>query len=184
MKPWKTLSSETVFDTFWVKIRKDVVRLGGGLELDDFYVIERRDFAVIFGLTKDNRVPLVRQYKYGVKDFLLELPAGFIEDGEDPASAARREFTEETGYEAGTIDPLGKLFVGPSNMKHTAYAYVALDAEDTGRQRLDETEDIEVVPTPLEEVARLVASGHINCMTSVAVTHLAMEFLRNGKPAP
>lgn len=180
MKPWEILSSENVFDTFWVKIRKDAVRLANGVELNDFYVVERRDFAVIFGLTPDNKVPLVRQYKHGVKDFLLELPAGFIEDNEDPAHAARREFAEETGFQAQTYEPLGKLFVGPSNMNHTAYAYIARNARNTGLQSLDDTEDIEVVLTPLEEVVRAVASGRINCMTSVAVTHLALAHLRNG----
>lgn len=184
MKPWQILSSQNVFDSFWVRIRKDAVRLANGRELDDFYVIERRDFSVIFGLTHDNRVPLVRQYKHGVRDFMLELPAGFIEDNEDPAHAARREFTEETGFTAQSFEPLGKLFVGPSNMNHTAYAYLARNAEDTGRQRLDDTEDIEVALTPLDEVLDAVASGRINCMTSVAVTHLAMQRLRNGNPNP
>jgi 8-oxo-dGTP pyrophosphatase MutT (NUDIX family) len=180
MKPWEIISSETVFDTFWVKIHKHAVRLANGVELNDFYVIERRDFAVIFGLTPDNKVPLVRQYKHGVKDFLLELPAGFIEDNEDPALAARREFIEETGFQAQSCEPLGKLFVGPSNMKHTAYAYIARNAQDTGRQRLDQTEDIEVVLMPLDDVVQAVASGRINCMTSVAVTHLALAYLQNG----
>lgn len=181
MKPWETLSSQCVFDSFWVRIRKDAVRLGNGMVLDDYYVIERRDFSVILGLTPDNQVPLVRQFKYGVQDFMLELPAGFIEDGESPDAAAQREFVEETGFHSTAFEPLGKLHVGPSNMKHTAYAYVARNAMDTGRQRLDATEDIEVVLMPLNDVAAAVARGDINCMTSVAVVHLAMEFLRNGK---
>ena len=182
MKPWELLSSEYVLDTFWVRVRKDAVRLAQGVELDDFYVIERRDFAVICGLTPDQQVVLVRQYKHGTRAFMTELPAGFIEDGEAPEAAAQREFEEETGFRADTYIPLGALHVGPSSMKHTAHAFLALDAVDTGRQHLDETEDIEVSLMPLAELRAAVTDGRISCMSSVAAALLALEKLKNGPP--
>jgi ADP-ribose pyrophosphatase len=181
MKHWKTLSSEKVFDTFWVGVRKDAVELGNGMVLDDFYVIERRDFVVVFGLTPDNEVVLVRQFKYGVRQVLLELPAGFIEDGEPPENAAAREFEEETGYHSDNIIPLASLLVGPSNMNHTAYAYLALDAVPAGSQHLDTTEDIEVQLMPLPQLTAAVTTSEINCMSSVAVAFLALQKLNELK---
>lgn len=177
MKPWKLLSSKYVFDSFWVRIRKDAVELPGGKILNDFYVIERRDFSVIFGITPENDVVLVRQYKHGVGETMLELPAGFIEDGEPPLDAARREFTEETGYTADEFIPLGELRIGPSNMNHKAHAYLARNAVNTGSQHLDETEDIEALTMPAGELMDAVSDGRISCMNSVAVISLALRYL-------
>lgn len=185
MKHWKLLSSKYVFDSFWVRIRKDAVELPGGKILDDFYVIERRDFSVIFGITPENNVVLVRQYKHGVGETMLELPAGFIEDGEPPLDAARREFTEETGFHSDEFIPLGELHIGPSNMNHKAYAYLARGAVNSGRQHLDDTEDIEALTMPASELQAAVSDGRISCMTSVAVISLALQYLENERiPSP
>lgn len=178
MKPWQLISSDKLLETFWVTVRKDAVRLPSGMEIDDYYVVERKDFSIIFALTPEDEVVLVRQYKHGAGEVMLELPAGFIEDGEAPEKAAAREFEEETGWAADEIEKLGELVVGPSSMKHRAYAYLIRKAFRKGSQNLDSSEEIDVVLMPAGEIAAAVMDGRINCMSSAAVVLMALEKLK------
>lgn len=163
---WQLLGSERVFTSDWLRIRQDRVRLPNGIELDDYYVVEQFDFVKIFPITADAKVVFVRQYKHGVGDVVLELPAGFVEPGEDPAQAARRELREETGY-AGEVRKVGEWVVDPTRTATVERVYFSR-VHPAGDQRLDPTEDIEVVLVPAQEVPDLIARGELRTLSSIA----------------
>src|SRR5579883_2016805 len=79
-EPWQVLSSSVAFDSPWFRIRQDRVRLPSGVELDDYYVLEQFDFLKVFAYTDDGQGVFVRQYKHGIRDVILELPAAFVHD--------------------------------------------------------------------------------------------------------
>lgn len=154
VKPWKVLESSY----FRPRFRIDKCELGNG-NLLDATIFEFRSWANIVALTKDGQVVMVKQYRHGVCDVLLEFPGGVVEDGEDPIEGARRELLEETGYTSSNITLIGKLYPNPALQTNTLYCYLALDAEKVSGQNLDAGEDIEVHLMPLDELVELAKRG-------------------------
>ena len=106
---WERLGGETLLETPYFNLRSDRLRLPDGSVKDPYYVLERPDAAIIFPVTEDGEVVLVRQYRPPLERLELGLPAGLVEEGEEPEAAARRELSEETGYSGGEWEPLGAL---------------------------------------------------------------------------
>ena len=166
--PWRLLSSTIAFDSPWIRVRRDRVRLPNGIELDDYYVVEQFTFVTIFPVTDDGRVLFVREYKHGAGRVLLQLPAGFVDPGEDPAEAAARELREETGY-AGELRQVAEWVVDPTRTPTIEYIYYGRVAP-AGEQRLEQTEDIELVLVPVADVPDLIRRGELMALSSVAAT--------------
>lgn len=99
-----------------------------------------------------DRVVLIRNHRPSVDRWLLELPAGTREKGEDPARTAARELEEETGYRAATIEPLGRFYTSPGLSDELMWAFVARGLTPVG-QRLEPDESVSVHPTPVPLVA-------------------------------
>jgi ADP-ribose diphosphatase len=178
---WEILDSSWLFRSGFLSLRRDRCRLPDGRLASDRYFLEIRDAAIVVALTPERRVLLAREYKHGAGDVLFTLPAGFIEAGEAPAAAARRELTEETGYTAGTVEPLGAFFVTPSLSSMTTHAFLVPDAVKTATPRTDEFEQIEVVAVPLAELAAELRAGerrYLRDISSTLALSLALDRLR------
>jgi ADP-ribose pyrophosphatase len=143
IEPWQVLESSTVFTSRWLRVRKDTCRTNRG-NIADYYVVERMSYVLIVALTSQSKVLAVHQYKHGVGQVIRELPAGYIEEGEDPLRCAHRELREETGYEAALMKPLAVLFASPSAASHRAHVFLATGLSKAGDQRLDANEHIVV----------------------------------------
>jgi len=144
IKKWKLLDSKPVLESHFVSVFKEKLEKPDGQVVDEYYSVKRRDASVVVALTKERKVPLVYQYKNGVKELVWEVPAGFIDQGEDPEQAARRELTEETGFEAERWIKLGNVAITTGTSPARNYLFLALGAEKTKDQNLDEHEEIEV----------------------------------------
>lgn len=126
---------------------------------------------VILGILDDGRILLIRNRRFAVGQTLLELPAGTLEPGEDPAVCAGRELIEETGYEASRIEPLCRFYTSPGICTEEMHAFVATGLKHVG-QALEETEQITVAPTPPEEVLAMIEHNEIrDGKTIAAVLH-------------
>ncbi|MGH3148436.1 MAG: NUDIX hydrolase, partial [Rubrobacter sp.] len=126
---WKRLGSERLMETPYFSLRSDRLRLPNGAIKDPYYVVERPDAAIIFPLTPGGEVVLVRQYRPPLEGMELGLPAGLVEEDEEPEAAARRELLEETGYASGTWEPLGSVASSPSLKDNRAYLFLARGVE-------------------------------------------------------
>ena len=175
---WERLDSERLMETPYFALRSDRLRLPDGGIKDPYYVVERPDAAIIFPLTERGEVVLVRQYRPPLEGMELGLPAGLVEEGEEPEAAARRELSEETGYTGGDWEPLGSLASSPSLKDNWAYLFLARGVEQTEEPDPDEHELVEVVRVPVEELRDLIHSGKIVSSSGVAAIMLALERLR------
>jgi ADP-ribose pyrophosphatase len=174
---WKRLRSERLLETPYFALRSDRLRLPDGAIKDPYYVVERPDAAIIFPLTREGEVVLVRQYRPPLERMELGLPAGLVEEGEKPEAAARRELIEETGYSGGEWEPLGSLASSPSLKDNWAYLFLARGVERTAEPAPDEHELVEEVRVPVGELRDLVRDGEIVSSSGVAAIMLALEQL-------
>jgi 8-oxo-dGTP pyrophosphatase MutT (NUDIX family) len=177
---WERLRSERLLETPYFVLRSDRLRLPDGAIKDPYYVIERPDAAIVFPLTGEGEVVLVRQFRPPLERMELGLPAGLVEEGEKPEAAARRELLEETGYSGGEWELLGSLASSPSLKDNWAYLFLARGVEETAPQDPDEHELVEVVRVSEGDLFGLIRGGEIVSSSGVAAVLLALERLRGG----
>ncbi|TAM61781.1 NUDIX hydrolase [bacterium] len=179
---WHITQSEVVIDTPWLRLRRDQIDLPSGRTIADYYVRESRGFVVIFALTPSGEVPLVRQYKHGIGEMVLELPAGMIDPGETPSAAAARELREETGYVAPALEHVATFLTDPTHSDSRMHLFLARDAVSNGHQDLDPTEEIDVELVPLEALDALLDDGSIAVSHHVAAIYTILHALRGERP--
>lgn len=174
--PWRTLHSDYLVSTPFLRLRRDRIELPDGTIIEDYYVRESRGFTIIFALTPDEHVILVRQYKHGIGEYVLELPAGAIDPDEDPLACAARELAEETGYVSDRPLELVRTFItDPTNSDSRFHLYIAHACERRVAQDFDSTEDIRVELAPLADLRAMVRDGRINVNSHVASIYTILD---------
>lgn len=141
---------------------------------------------VIYPLLKDepDKIVMIRQYRYPIGDYLYELPAGLIDEGENADMAAVREMMEETGlefepYTGGEAFFRRPFFMGAGYTDESASAVFGY-AKGDFRQHLEETETIQVFVADKEKVREILENGRV----SLRCAYLLMNFLKSDRNNP
>ena len=175
---WKRLRSTLLLDRSpWLRVYADEVELPDGRRIDDFLRVDSREYATIFGVTTDEHVLFVRQYKYGPHRVALQLPAGYLEPGESPEAGARREFLEETGYEAETWESLGSYVPDGNRGFGRAHFFLARNARHVRPADPGDLEEMTLHQLPLADVPSVLTSGEMVETSPVACVALALARL-------
>lgn len=159
----KTLSSEIVFDGKIMTVRRDKVEISTG-QTSSREVVEHSGGVVILAFCKKDgveKILMVKQFRYPLKEPVLELPAGKLEKGENPFEAAKRELTEETGYKAADWQDLGYIYTSPGYSDEKLYLYKASDLKFVG-ECPDEGEILVEYEFSVDEVKEMVKNGEIS----------------------
>ena len=141
-------------------------------------LVEHRGAVVIVPLDSDGNIWFVEQYRLGAKQVLLELPAGTLENGEDPQTCAAREIREEIGMAAGQITPLGEVFITPGYSSERQYLYLAQDL-NTDPLQADDDEFLKVCKYPVKTVFEMVKQGKIKDGKTLAALLMAQTRLNS-----
>lgn len=174
---WKLLSSRTVIKDNWVHLTADDCQMPNGTMIAPFYVSHAPDFVVVIAVTEDGKIPMIWQYRHGLQEVLLEVPAGCVEPGESFEEAAKRELLEETGYQAENVEFLCKMAPNASCLTNYAWCYLAKGAKKVGGQNLDVTEEIAVELMEIEQVKEALRNGEIQQAVHMAAIYHAFEVL-------
>ncbi len=170
-----TIASRDVFHGRIIDVRVDTIRLPNGRETTR-EIVDHAPSICVVPVDADNNVLLVRQYRKPAESFLLEVPAGGIEEGEEPEESARRELQEEIGHTAAELTELTAFWLAPGWATEYMYAYLATGLSPAVLES-DEDEFIEVVRVPLDEIPGQISSGAIRDAKSVASLLLALRVL-------
>ncbi|MGE8429426.1 MAG: NUDIX hydrolase [Sphingobacterium sp.] len=162
MEKWKLLSSAYICKEPWATLRRDTCELPDGRINDHYYVLEYPDWVNMIGITEQNELLVIKQYRHGAGIIALEIPAGTTEAGEDPKNAAVREMLEETGYQFDRIEEIATLYANPATSGNITYTYLMTGGKKVQEQALDEHEEIDVYRIPLEEAKRMLLDNKFN----------------------
>jgi len=177
----KKISREDIFSGRVFNIHVDTIRLPNDA-ISTREVVEHHGGVSILALDDDDNIMMVRQFRYGADDIFLEIPAGKLEFGEDPAQCGIRELREETGMNAAEYKFLAKMYPTPAYCSECIHIYLARGLTPAaGGQNLDDGEFLQVERVPFAEALRMCMNGEItDAKTLVAIFKYA-NFARSAK---
>lgn len=158
---WKTLSSQYISNHIYFTARKDKCETPSGKIIDEYFVVELPPTICAVAITEEGEVLMVKQYRHPIEETILEIPGGFIDKGESPEAAVKRELKEETGYEFSAITAVGKIAANPGVLNNFTYFFLAQGGIKTGAQELDENEELAVELISVQELKDLLLENKI-----------------------
>jgi len=173
---WTVISSRDVLDASpFLKVRVETIELPGGRRIRDYYQLEMPSFACIFAETLEGQIIVYRQYRHGPRCVGLGFPGGHLEPGEAPVDAARRELSEETGFESDTWTYLGGFVVNANQGGAVSHMFHATSCRRTGSPRSDDLEETEILLLSHDELLAAIGRGEIHVLTQIALVAIVWQ---------
>ena len=162
----KLLSSEEIFLGRAVNLRIDTIeKLSGQVTTRE--IVEHSDCIAVVPVDDEGRIVMVKQFRRPANKMLLEIPAGGVEDGEDPEDCVRRELQEEIGYIPGKLQKLGGFYAAPGYCTEYLHLFLATHLTES-RLTAEDTDEIEVLQFTVPEILAMIDSGEICDAKSIA----------------
>ena len=178
MQPWKTVSRRTILDySKFLSVEQHAVELPDGQIIEDWPWVITPDFINVVTITEDGEFLFFRQTKYSIPGTTLAPVGGYLEPGEDPLDAAKRELREETGYEAPDWQFIGQFPIDGNRGVGTAYFYIAQGAACVTEIDADDLEEQELLLLTREEVETALDDGEIKLLPWATIVALALRKL-------
>ena len=175
MTPEETATSQQIYQGAEIGVRVDTVVLSSG-KMSKREIVEHRGSVTVVPIDDLGNVVLVRQYRKAIDKWLLETPAGGLDDGETPKNAAARELQEETGYLATTLEGLCAFYTTPGFCTEMMHAFLATGLV-AGDARPEEDENIEIVHLPVETVLEMISRGEFQDAKTIAAVYMAVNHI-------
>jgi len=170
---FRRVSSERVYAGRLLKIDRDRVELPNG-RTTDLELVRHPGAAAVVPFVTADEILMVRQFRYATSGFILEVPAGTLNQGESPDGCAHREVEEEAGQRAGPRENLGAIYTTPGFTDEVIHLYAARDLTPTG-QRLDHDEVLTVERLALARAIEMIREGGIVDAKSICALMLARD---------
>lgn len=169
------LSSEMKFDGKLIKVTYDIADVNGKEAWRE--VVHHPGASAVVAIDENNRIIMEKQFRYALNDYLLEIPAGKLDKGEDPLVCAKRELEEETGIIASEWISLGTIATSPGFCNEVIHLYVAKGLSK-GEIHWDEDEYVEVERYTFDELLQRIKEEKIKDSKSLSALLLAMPYLK------
>lgn len=175
MESWNTIKREQVLDLSpFLKVEQHTVVLPDGQVIEKWPWIITPDFVNIAVITTAGEYLVFRQTKYSITGTTLAPVGGYIEPGEEPLAAAKRELLEETGFEAEHWENLGEFSVDGNRGNGIAHFFLAREAHPVAQIDADDLEEQELLRLSRAEVEAAVARGSFKVLPWQTVMALAL----------
>ncbi len=171
----RKLSSEMKFDGKLIKVTYDIADVNGKEAWRE--VVHHPGASAVVAIDEDNRIIMEKQFRYALNDYLLEIPAGKLDAGEDPLVCAKRELEEETGIIASEWISLGTIATSPGFCNEVIHLYVAKGLSK-GEIHWDEDEYVEVERYTLDELLQCIKEETIKDSKTLSALLLAMRYIK------
>ena len=179
LAPWKTLERTRLFSAGPItEIAQEKVLLPDGRVVPDYYTATMGDYALVYAVTREGTVLVLRQYKHGCRRVCLTFPGGYVAPGEDPAAAVERELLEETGYRLETLTPLGSFVANANQGCNTAHLFRADGCRYERPAESGDLEEMQLVQMSPEELSTSSAIADMAVLGYVALSLLAERVAR------
>lgn len=172
---FELISSEIVYPGRAFTIRRDLVRLPDG-RTSKLDIVEHHGSVVLIPIDDDGNLLFVRQYRHAARLDMLELPAGTLDEGEEPEVCAARELREETGQAAKRLENLGGFYLAPGYSTEYMHVFLASGLYPAPLQA-DADEFLQVQPVPLAEALQMTRQGLLPDAKSLAALWMAGSHL-------
>ena len=169
------LSSEMKFDGKLIKVTYDIADVNGKEAWRE--VVHHPGASAVVAIDENNRIIMEKQFRYALNDYLLEIPAGKLDAGEDPLVCAKRELEEETGIVASEWISLGTIATSPGFCNEVIHLYVAKGLSK-GEIHWDEDEYVEVERYTFDELLQRISEEKIKDSKTLSALLLAMPYLK------
>lgn len=167
MEHYKIVKSEKLLEAKIIDVVRDTVTLPNG-KTAEREVVYRGKAAAIVPIDDDGNIIFVKQYRHPYREYVLEIPAGVLEDDEtDPMNCAKRELEEETAYKTDDITFLMEIYPSAGYCKENLYLYLAENLKQ-GKQNLDEDEFVTVEKYDIDTAIKMIFTGEIKDAKTIA----------------
>jgi ADP-ribose pyrophosphatase len=170
---WKVNSVKKVYSNELIELYEDILDLNG---IEKVYTrAVRKDYSTVVPFVS-NKILVIKSYRYLVDSIQIEIPSGYIDEGESPKEAAIRELKEETGYSAKDVISIGHYTLDYSMFDQRGNLFVAYGLVKVGNQSLGIMEKIDVERMSIKEIKRLLFEGKILNAASIVALYRALDF--------
>jgi ADP-ribose pyrophosphatase len=159
--PWRRVGTEPHATTRIFEVVRAIYQHPRREQPQDFFVINAPDWVNVVALTPERHLVLVRQFRYGINDFSVEIPGGIIDPGEDPVTAGVRELREESGFVGSSARLLGSVHPNPAMQSNRCHLVLVEGARRAAALDWDPDEEFEIMTRPVDEVYALAEQGGI-----------------------
>jgi len=148
-------------------------------------IVEHKGSVAVLPLLDEHTLILEKQYRYAIGKYLLEIPAGMVEDGESIEEAALRELAEETGYGASRLEYMGKCYMTPGYCTEVIHFFVARDLNKVDGYKKEEDEDIELITMGIDEaITKIIDNGIEDAKSAYALLLYTLRHKRGATQLP
>ncbi len=174
---WNIVSTKEVYSNYFINLFEDTLDVQGQ---EKIYVRgTRKDYSTIVPFISDDEILVIKSYRHIVDSIQIEVPSGYIDEGESAKQAAIRELKEETGYSAKEVVSIGTYTSDYTMFEQTGNLFIGYDLVKDHGQSLGLMEQIDVVIMKINEIKQLLLKGVILNAASIVALYRALDFHKN-----
>lgn len=174
---WKTVSTKNVYSNYFLELYEDTLNIKG---INKTYIRGiRKDYSSIVPFISNEEILIIKSYRHLVGSFEIEVPSGYIDDGETAIEAAKRELEEETGYVSKNLIPIGFYTLDYTMFKQRGNLFIAYDLAREKEQTLGLMEKIEIEIMDVKDIETLLLEGRILNAASIVALYRAINYHKN-----